>query len=190
MTKEPARRRGSKDPADAVEPPTAAETTTETAPSGEKPFLGTLPGLITAFAALITAIGGILALFVTGGGPTVRRDVPTATPPNPTTLFVAATVPADGAQDVDPKLTAITIVFNQAINQDQWSFTETESWPVPEVTGDPSFPDARTCVLPVKLAPNTTYGLGINSAQHQNFVSATDPDLVAEPHTLVFTTGP
>lgn len=190
MIKAPTRRRGSKDPADAIEPSTEAEITSERATSTEKPFLETLPGLITAFAALITAIGGILALFIAGGGPAPSTDAPTARPPAATALFVAFTVPADGAQDVDPSLTAITIVFSQAINQEQWSFTETESRPVPEVTGDPSFPDAKTCVLPVKLAPNTTYGLGINSAQHQNFVSATDPDLVAEPHTLVFTTGP
>lgn len=158
----------------------------------KKLLLATLPRILTGIAAVLTAIGGILTLFVSDGGLSIGKRAPTelATESADTGLRVVATIPENEAQDVDPALTEITIVFSQAINQEQWSFTETDSGITPEISGDPYFPDATTCVLPVKLEPDTTYGLGINSAAHQNFVSSADPSLAAEPYTLSFSTGP
>jgi RNA polymerase sigma-70 factor (ECF subfamily) len=83
---------------------------------------------------------------------------------------VVTTVPANGAQDVEPSLAQIIVVFDQPMSRGM-------SW-----TGyGASFPqgagvahwkdDQRTCVFPVKLQPDTEYSIGINDAWHQNFQS-------------------
>jgi hypothetical protein len=43
----------------------------------------------------------------------------------------------------------------------------------PETTGSPQWTDdKKTCTLPVKLKPNWSYTLGLNSERHINFQSA------------------
>lgn len=82
------------------------------------------------------------------------------------------TKPADGATDVDPALSEITVTFDQ-------DMSEGMSW----TGGPPEFPSSpegqqaqwrgkRTCVLPVKLESGHQYRVGINSPSYHNFCSA------------------
>jgi len=151
-----------------------------------EPFIKTLPGLLAGVAAVITAIVGLLSFANSQGWFPLRdRGVDVVSE-----LRVVATSPEHEEQNVDPDLVEITIVFNQAVNQEQWSFAAVDEGVSPEILGDPTFTDAKTCVLPVRLAPDTTYGLSVNSEAHQNFIAAADPDLAAEPYVFTFTTGP
>jgi RNA polymerase sigma-70 factor (ECF subfamily) len=104
-------------------------------------------------------------------------------------LVVVKTTPADGAINVEPSLTEIVIGFSGPVKQNSWSFVETNLGQVPEIMGDPSFPDNRTCVLPVKLDPGATYSIGINDATHKGFLSASDETLAVIPYVLTFSTG-
>jgi len=158
----------------------------ERAEKKPEPFIKTLPGILAGVAAVITAIVGLLS-FANSQGWFSPRDQSTEPVAG---LRVVVTSPEHGEQDVDPALTTVTIVFSQAVNQEQWSFAVIDEGEVPEIVGEPTFADAKTCVLPVKLAPSTVYGLSVNSATHRNFVSAADPTVVAEPYAFTFTTGP
>ena len=99
---------------------------------------------------------------------------------------VIKAVPAHEATDVDCALTEIYVVFDQDMQTDRFSWVG--GGPTfPELTGKPSWRDARTAVLPVKLEPAHAYQLWINSAKHQNFLSkAGEP---AEVYPLHFTTA-
>jgi RNA polymerase sigma-70 factor (ECF subfamily) len=99
---------------------------------------------------------------------------------------IIATTPADGAEDVDPGLTEITVTFDQDMGG---GF----SW----TGGGPEFPttprgakarwqDKRTCVLPVKLEPGHHYRVGINSPSYRNFSSVAGESV--EPSSINFTT--
>ncbi len=101
----------------------------------------------------------------------------------PKVLF---TKPANGATDVDPGLTEITVTFDQ-------DMSEGMSW----TGGGPEFPQCptdakaqwrgkRTCVLPVKLESGHQYRVGINSPSYRNFCSAAGQP--AEPSSISFTT--
>ncbi len=102
---------------------------------------------------------------------------------------IVAVNPLHGATDVDPGLTQITITFNVPMGG---GF----SW----TGGGPGFPkrpegkqvywteDKKTCVMPVELAPNWEYTIGLNSEFHNNFQSAAGVAL--EPHILSFRTRP
>lgn len=132
--------------------------------------------------------------------PAAPTSVPPAAPAEPTaasaptplplSVTVVSTIPENGAANVPASLTEIVVVFSTDMRQDSWSFVVAEGGVTPEITGDPVFRDARTCVLPVRLAAGTTYALGINSATHQGFVSATDGNAPAIPYTLTFSTAP
>jgi len=99
---------------------------------------------------------------------------------------IVKTVPAVGAKDVDPGLAEISVTFDRDMGKGM-------SW----TGGPPQFPpvddsrkarwtDARTCVLPVKLAAGSFYRVGINCTSFQNFRSA--DDIPAKPTTIYFTT--
>ena len=96
-------------------------------------------------------------------------------------------VPANGARNVDPSLTAIRVTFNVPMSS---GF----SW----TGGGPEFPviprgrrpywtnGHKVCVLPVKLQPHHTYRLGLNSLTYIGFENAGDVPL--DPVTLIFST--
>jgi len=85
---------------------------------------------------------------------------------------IVAMEPANGAQDVDPGLKKLRIIFSVPMGG---GF----SW----TGGGPRFPtipagkrpywtaDRKTCVLPVELKPGWDYRLGLNSPSHKNFQS-------------------
>jgi hypothetical protein len=101
----------------------------------------------------------------------------------PKVLF---TKPVDGAKDVDPALTEITVTFDQ-------DMSEGMSW----TGGGPEYPKCpsgkqaqwrgkRTCVLPVTLEPGHQYRVGVNSPSYRNFSSVAGQP--AEPSSISFTT--
>ncbi len=104
-------------------------------------------------------------------------------------LRVVATVPENGAIDVDQSLTEIVVVFSGAVKQNSWSFVTTGKGEIPEITSGPYFTDDRTCVLPVILKPGTDYSIGINSSAKKGFKSAIDERISVTPYVLTFSTG-
>jgi hypothetical protein len=158
----------------------------------KKTFWETVPGILTGIAGIFTAIGGLITVLVTiGVFSPPPEPTPTPTPVPLTELRVISTAPELGAVDVDPGLEEIVITFSQPIMKGRYSFViHPDLGKNPKVTGDPSFPDLQTCILPVKLEPGTTYAIGINGPDHKNFVSLADETLSAEPYVLVFSTAP
>ena len=99
---------------------------------------------------------------------------------------VVSTEPARGDTDVDPALTEIRVTFNKEMVDGNWSWCETDE-PYPETTGPPYYMEGhKTCVLPVKLEPETEYVLWINSENYRNFKDT--HGLRAVPYALYFTT--
>ena len=105
---------------------------------------------------------------------------------------VVKTVPENRAKDVDPALREIKVTFDRPMmTEKQWSWIIHQQFGV--YPGDREGPQprwengGRTCVLAVKLVPNTLYAVGVNSFRHTGFRA---PDnKVAVPHTWVFKTG-
>jgi RNA polymerase sigma-70 factor (ECF subfamily) len=99
---------------------------------------------------------------------------------------VVDTVPARGDTNVDPSLTEIRVTFNKEMMDGSWSWSQTDD-PFPETTGSAYYrEDRKTCVLPVKLEPQTEYVLWINSENHRNFKDKHGQRAV--PYALYFTT--
>jgi hypothetical protein len=159
--------------------------TTEAAP---RSFWMTLPGILSGTAGVITAVGGLLAVLVSAG--VLRFGAEPTAAPVTARPRVVSTTPANGATDVDPALAEIKVVFRQPMKTGSWSIVKLEAGQPPEMTGNPYFLDAQTCVVPVRLDPGVEYRIGINSPTHQGFVSARDETLRAEPYVLSFSTAP
>lgn len=82
-------------------------------------------------------------------------------------------VPAIGATDVDSNLKEIRATFDRDMD------TEGMSWcgggeHFPEIDGEATWIDKRTCVLPVKLEEGKAYRLALNWEKYRNFRSADD----------------
>ncbi|MDX9972635.1 MAG: Ig-like domain-containing protein [FCB group bacterium] len=94
--------------------------------------------------------------------------------------------PASGATDVSPAVTEITATFNAKM---QPGCSWTGSGPnLPEITGQPTWSaDGMTCTLPVRLKPDWSYKVGLNSPSHRNFKSADGNEL--PPTEITFQTG-
>jgi len=99
---------------------------------------------------------------------------------------VVSTEPARGETEVDPSMTEIRVTFNKEMVDGNWSWCESDE-PYPETTGSPYYlEDHKTCVLPVKLQPETEYVIWINSEEYRNFKDT--HGLRAVPYVLYFTT--
>lgn len=99
---------------------------------------------------------------------------------------VTESVPANGAEDVDPALREIRVTFDQDMNRSAYSWVGGGP-SYPSTRGKPRWVNARTCVLPVKLLPNHEYWLSVNNASFQNFRSKTGEPAI--PYPLSFKTG-
>lgn len=130
----------------------------------------------------------IFVLLLVGLGATSAslsvQSIPVHEPPR-----VKFTVPADLAQGVEPSSTVLVVGFDRPMRPDSWSVVPVPEHAYPELVGDRPvvFTDARTCVIQVRLRPNTIYGVSINSSVHTGFRSAED-DTPAEPYQLHFQT--
>ncbi|MFB3787180.1 MAG: hypothetical protein ACE15F_12515 [bacterium] len=115
--------------------------------------------------------------------------IPLASSAAVTELHVVKTEPEAGFDQVPAGLTRVVIHFNAPVKRNSWSFVEIDSAEFPQVTGDPTFESETVCVLPVKLKPDTSYGLGINSRTRKGFKSAEDEQVTCAPYRLMFKTG-
>lgn len=103
--------------------------------------------------------------------------------------LVTATVPAAGADAVNPALKALTVSFNQAMLPGSWSFVKNPKLGrFPKLAGKPKFTDPKTCVLPVALEPGVTYAVGINTEGYGNFRPAATKNTPCASYQMIFTT--
>ncbi len=98
---------------------------------------------------------------------------------------VVKTSPDNGAIDVDPSTRELRITFDQEMEKGGYSFVG--SGPAFPGAGRPRWIDARTCVLPLRLAPEREYELSINSERFENFRSRKGEPAV--PYPIHFRTG-
>lgn len=100
---------------------------------------------------------------------------------------VIKTVPVCGDATVPAATRQIKVTFSKTMMNKSWSFTQISKDSFPELAGQPKYLlDGRTCVLPVKLKPNKTYVLWLNSQKFTNFKDASGSPAV--PYLLVFKT--
>ena len=101
---------------------------------------------------------------------------------------VVHTTPVSGALAVDPATREIRVTFSkEMLTHEMWSFVTASPAAFPEVAGSVRYlEDKRTCILPVTLEPDTTYGIWINSAEHTSFRDTYQHPAV--PYLLVFKT--
>jgi hypothetical protein len=100
---------------------------------------------------------------------------------------VVRTSPETGAADVDPSLKEIRVTFSKKMTDQNWSWSQTSEGAYPESAGAIHYlADGRTCVMPVKLRPGTTYMIWLNSSQFQNFCDLQGRPAV--PYLLKFQT--
>lgn len=106
--------------------------------------------------------------------------------PGTGTPKVVATIPADGATDVDPGLAEITVTFDQDMGEGcSWTGGGPEYPPSPQ-GASVQWRGKRTCALPVKLESGHHYRVGINSRSYRNFQSVSGQP--AEISSISFTT--
>ena len=89
---------------------------------------------------------------------------------------------------MDAATTKIKVTFSKNMSDGSWSWSTASKDSFPDTTGRPHYEkDKRTCVLPVKLKPGTTYRLSLNAPEFKNFQSAAGVSL--EPVAYTFKTS-
>ncbi len=122
-----------------------------------------------------------LVVFAAGGAFAADLSLESAPP------VVVRTEPVAGANQIDPRTSEIVVRFSKPMQDASWSWSTYSPESYPATTGQPSYVDQQTCVLPVKLQPNRFYALWLNSDRFKNFK---DPGgRAAVPYLLTFTTG-
>lgn len=100
---------------------------------------------------------------------------------------VVKTVPEAGSKDVAPGESEIRITFSKPMADQSWSWSSAWKDSAPESIGKPKYDaDQKTCVLKVKLAPDTTYGYWINSEKFHGFQDQQHHPAI--PYLFVFKT--
>lgn len=101
---------------------------------------------------------------------------------------VIKTVPENDAQDVDPKLKQIRVVFDQDMTTGR-NFSICGGGPkFPKIIGNPRWVSKRTIAMQVKLLPNHEYQFSINCPSAKKFRSVQGE--AAEVYPIQFRTGP
>lgn len=75
------------------------------------------------------------------------------------------TIPSNGESDVDSELAVLSVTFSEAMGEG-WSWVTERGHAAPEVRGFAFYIDEVTNVLPVRLAPHTSYAIWVNSPDH------------------------
>lgn len=84
--------------------------------------------------------------------------------------IVMQTLPRTGDKEVDPAIQEIRVTFSKEMADRSWSWCQTGEGNFPESTGEIHYlPDAKTCVMPVKLEAGKTYAIWLNSEGYGNF---------------------
>jgi hypothetical protein len=126
------------------------------------------------FVALVTGLAGTAGL----ADDVTLKSVPPV---------VVKTVPEAGTSEVDPKLTEIKVTFSKDMQDGSWSWATLSKESFPNVDGKPRYlADKRTCVLRVKLEPEKTYAVWVNTQKFGNFKDTEGRSAV--PYLLVFRT--
>ena len=101
---------------------------------------------------------------------------------------IIRTVPESGDTKVDASTTTqIKVTFSKEMRDGSWSWSQISDETFPQMAGTPRYlDDKRTCVVDVKLQPNKTYVIWLNSEKYRNFKDATGKPAV--PYLLVFQT--
>jgi len=100
---------------------------------------------------------------------------------------VISTNPQNGAQNVDPSLTKISVTFNESMMNKSWSWCYEEKDKFPQMTDQPHYTENNTKnILPVKLEPNKEYVIWINTVNFKNFKDKTGNP--GEPYKFTFET--
>ncbi|TWU10583.1 Ig-like domain-containing protein [Allorhodopirellula heiligendammensis] len=99
---------------------------------------------------------------------------------------VIQTIPVAGDGAVSPDVKEIRVVFSKDMKDGSWSWSTVTKDSFPALAGKPRYTDKRTCVLPVKLQPETTYGIWLNSSKFGEFRDAEGTSAI--PYLLVFRT--
>ena len=101
---------------------------------------------------------------------------------------VLQTMPADGDSNVDPGLSELSVTFNEAMQDGNWSWVQASPESFPHMTGQAHYVDGTTKnVLPVRLEPNKDYVVWINAAKYSNFRDKAGNSAI--PYKLTFKTG-
>lgn len=111
----------------------------------------------------------VAAVAVAAGPGAVRSRLNKDLPP-----CVIKTDPADRETRVDPDLKEIKVTFDRAMaTQESWSWimlNQIGAYPGYDGSPKPRWEnDGRTCVLSVRLQPDTLYAVGANSYRHTGF---------------------
>lgn len=101
---------------------------------------------------------------------------------------VIKSVPADGTRGLEPGTLDLVITFSEPMRPGQASIMTPPAGPHLKIIGSPRWKDPRTFVVPIMLAPETTYQVGINTGQEKRFVSAGD-GTAATPMEFTFSTA-
>ena len=100
---------------------------------------------------------------------------------------VIATFPLNGAQNVDPTITEISVTFNEEMLEQSWSWAYKDGYKVPEMPEDAYYTDQNTKnILPVRLKPNKEYVLWINTEKFNYFKDRSGNSVV--PYEFKFKT--
>jgi hypothetical protein len=108
----------------------------------------------------------------------------------PDAPFVIESSPRDGDSGVSAELAHITATFSEEMDLGGWSWVTEVDYSAPSITGIPFYIDTTTTVLPVRLEPNTSYAIWLNSpedAELRKFMSL--DGVSARAHRIAFTTG-
>ena len=98
---------------------------------------------------------------------------------------VVSTSPSQGAR-VPPSLSELKVSYDHRMAP-SWSFATGGEKAFPELWGNPSLSDDHiTITLPIRLEPNRTYVVWMNTDRYKNFKS--EDGAAAEPYRLTFST--
>lgn len=97
---------------------------------------------------------------------------------------VVRATPDNGDIGVDPGTTEIVITFDQPMSRDGFSVVGGGST-FPQITGQITWRDTRTLVIPVKLQPAHEYQLSINNQRYTNFRNTRGEPCVPYPIRFV-----
>jgi hypothetical protein len=100
---------------------------------------------------------------------------------------VIKTIPEAGVDGVDAATTEIKVAFSKDMTDPTWSWSIANKSSLPDLGGKPHYnSDKRTCVLPVKLKPGTTYAIRVNTGKLGGFKDTAGRSAI--PYLLVFKT--
>jgi len=138
---------------------------------------------MTMFRACLCALA--LAVFATGANAGENISLDTMPP------VVIKTYPQAGEMNVDPSIKEIRVTFSKdMLTDNMWSWAIHAPGVTPKFVGTVKYlADRRTNVAPVRLEPNSTYAIWINSPNYRHNAFRDIHNNPAVPYLLMFRTG-